>query len=191
MSTQASEVLVHLERVGILLKQDKRLPNVVTILTGETVSGSWWSHPKAQMIFRTLSELAEHPDVLITKLLFGKDTLVHRSLWPAFLAVATADEPWQHKGLSQTARSLLSRVHHSAIAVRSPGSPVKELVTRLLVHAVEVHTESGKHEMAVESWDGWAKQSGVRRSKSIARSRKTLESLCQAIGAPLTALPWS
>lgn len=191
MSTQVSEVLVELERVGILLKQDKRLPNVVTILTGESLSGSWWSHPKGRMIFGALSELADHPDVLFTKLLFGKDTLVHRSLWPAFVAVAAAKEPWQLKGLSVVAQRLLASVHESTGPVRSVGPPVRELVSRLLVHAVEVHTESGRHEMAIESWASWMKQARVIAAKSVARSRKKLETACEALGAPLSALPWS
>ena len=64
---------------GLLLKQDKSLPSVVGIFTGETVSGSWWSHPRAHEIFAVLNELTDHSDVLVTKLLYRKDTLVHRA----------------------------------------------------------------------------------------------------------------
>src|SRR6266853_616566 len=77
-----AEVLQTLVRFGLLLKQDKHLPSVVTILTGEPLATSWWSHPQSQLIFRVLSALADHPEVLVTKLLLSKDTLVHRTLWP-------------------------------------------------------------------------------------------------------------
>lgn len=93
-------VLAALAANGLLLTQDKSLPNVVGILTDESPRTSWWSHPRARLIFSILSELAEHPDVLFTKLLYRKDTLVHRSLWPAVLAVGGARDRWQVQRLS-------------------------------------------------------------------------------------------
>lgn len=104
-----SRVLAALVEKGLLLKQDKTLPSVVGILTGESLRTSWWSHPKARLIFSVLSELADHPDVLFTKLLHRKDTLVHRSLWPAVLAVGRGRERWQLQGLSSEAGRLLAR----------------------------------------------------------------------------------
>jgi hypothetical protein len=41
---------------------------------------SWWSHPKARFILAVSSELADHPDVLLTELLHRKGTFVYRSL---------------------------------------------------------------------------------------------------------------
>src|SRR6266849_8631868 len=127
-----SRVLAALGDKGLLLTQDKALPNVVGILTGESLRTSWWSHPKAHLIFSVLSELAEHPDVLFTKLLYRKDTLVHRSLWPAVLAVGSAREQWQVQGLSRDAKRLLERLDRGGGSVRAAGSPVKELEARLL-----------------------------------------------------------
>src|SRR4030095_1027726 len=103
-------VLAALADNGLLLKQDKTLPNVVGILTGESLSSSWWSHPKSHLIFAVLSELADHPDVLVTKMLYGKDTLVHKSLWRAVLALGKAREPWQMHLLSDEAKSFLERL---------------------------------------------------------------------------------
>ena len=40
--------------------------------------------PKGRVIFAVLSELADHPDVLFTKLLGGRTTLVHRRLGRPF-----------------------------------------------------------------------------------------------------------
>jgi hypothetical protein len=87
MASAFNQVYKKLESYGLLLKQDKEALNVVTILTGEKLSTSWWSHPKSKLIFSVLSDLDDHPDVLIAKLLHGKDTLIHRTLWPHFLAV--------------------------------------------------------------------------------------------------------
>ena len=62
------DVLTALAGHGLLLKQDKQLPSVVGIVTGESLSMSWWSHPNADVIFSVLSDLAEHPDVACAKL---------------------------------------------------------------------------------------------------------------------------
>ena len=88
-------ILEALAARGLLLKQDKALPSVVGILTGESLTTSWWSHPKGRLIFAVLSELADHKDVLFTKLLLRKDTLVHRSLWPAVVAVSRWRVRWR------------------------------------------------------------------------------------------------
>ncbi len=176
--------------MGLLLKQDKRLPSVVTLVVGGSLATSWWSHPKAHLIFSVLSELSDHPDVLFTKLLYGKDTLVHRRLWPALLAVATSREPWQQRNLPPRARGLLLQANRAGKPVRSSGPSVKELVSRLLVHAEEVHTESGSHEMAVETWTAWAARVGAVPVESVVEARQVLEAACQGIGAPPSALPW-
>jgi hypothetical protein len=175
---------------GLLLKQDKRLPSVITLLAGRPLSASWWSHPQSQLMFRVLNELADHPDVLVTKLLLGKDTFVHRSLWPAFIAVATAQEPWQLQRLTPAARSLLTRTQRSLRPVRSSGAAVRELVRRLLVHAEELHTEGGRHEIVLSSWPSWSARAGVIASGSAEDGRAALERASASIGAPPSALPW-
>jgi hypothetical protein len=175
---------------GLLLKQDKRLPSVITLLAGRPLSASWWSHPQSQLMFRVLNELADHPDVLVTKLLLGKDTFVHRSLWPAFIAVATAQEPWQLQGLTPAARRLLTRTKRSLHPVRSSGAAVRELVRRLLVHAEERHAEGGRHEIVVSSWPSWSARVSVIASGSAEDGRAALETASASIGAPPSALPW-
>jgi hypothetical protein len=184
------EVLSVLARCGLLLKQDKRLPSVVTLLAGEPLATSWWSHADSHRMFRILCELADHADVLVTKLLLGKDTLVHRTLWPAFLAVAAAGEPWQLHGLSPAGRKLLGKVTQAAQPLACAGQPVKELVSRLLVHATEVHTATGAHELALIPWKAWAARQGVEPLRSLTSARAALETATRSLGAPLAALPW-
>jgi hypothetical protein len=186
----ARRVLEALAQRGLLLEQDKELPNVVGILTGQSLRTSWWSHPRARSIFATLTELARHPDVLFTKLLYGKVTLLHRRLWPSFLALASAREAWQVRGLGASARSLFRDLEHTG-SVRASGPAVKELERRLLVHTEEVHTESGRHEILLQAWHAWSEHVGCKPAPSLAQARDTLEAAVQALGAPLTALPWS
>lgn len=164
--------------------------NVVTLITGETLRTSWWSHPKAQLIFAVLSRLDEHADVLPTKLLGGKVTLVHRGLWPALLAVSSSDEPWQTARLSTPARRLLASIKEAEQPIRQSGPAVKELESRLLVHAQEIHTESGTHEIVLQSWPMWAKAVRVKPLRSGAAAKQQLEEAAQAIGAAASALPW-
>jgi hypothetical protein len=79
---------------GLLLLQDKNLDNVVTLMAGERVKGSWWSHPRAHEIFDAIEHLPED-QVIATKLVGGKVTFIHHSLWPDLLAVATGQREYQ------------------------------------------------------------------------------------------------
>jgi hypothetical protein len=185
----AERVLAALAANGLLLTQDKALLNVVGILTGESLRASWWSHPKSHLIFFVLSELADHPDVLFTKLLYRKDTLVHRTLWPAALAVGSARDEWQMHGLSEDAKRLLERLGSGGVPVRAVGAPIKELERRLLVTTQEIHTESGRHEMALESWQAWSRRVGCTAMKSVPRAREALEEAAVRLGAPLKSEP--
>jgi hypothetical protein len=183
-------VLAALAKHGLLLAQDAAVPSVVGIITGESLRSSWWSHPAAQLIFSVLSTLADHPDVLIAKLLYRKDTLIHRSLWPSVLAVACAHEPWQMRELSPSARSLLRRVGRVPSPVHASGAQIKELAVRLLAHARDVHTESGRHEVVLESWRAWSARVGCDASPSVVQARRVLEHAVTKLGAPAEALPW-
>jgi len=191
MAQPTARVLEILDHTGLLLKQDKELPNVVSLLTGESLRGSWWSHPKAGLVFEVLSELSDHPDVLFTKLLLRKVTLVHRRLWPALLAVASSNEPWQLHGLSEQASKLLADVLESKAAIRFGGPASKELEMRLLVHAENVHTESGLHATSLERWSVWRWRVGIKPLRSAKLGRRFLEETTIAMGAAPSALPWS
>jgi hypothetical protein len=183
-------VIAELARRGLLLKQDKRLPSAITLLAGAPLATSWWSHPQGRLFFRVLQALTDHPDVLLTKLLQGKDTFVHRSLWPEFLTLASAAQPWQSAGLPDPARRLLQHVQQAGTPLHSGGTAARELQSRLLVHALEVHTESGRHALALQPWAAWAAQNGVTPDGSLTRSRATLEAASRALGATPSALPW-
>ena len=157
---------------GFLLESDLKLPSVCTLITGAPLRGSWWSHPLAQTIFQVNEKLEDHPDVLLTKLVSGKVTFVHRDLWPEILAIGTAHEPWQIEGLPAAARALLKTVEKSGVLrtdqmgqTTSPdsvknkaGDAARELERKLLIHAEQIHTESGAHAKLLETWEHWSKR---------------------------------
>jgi hypothetical protein len=74
---------------GMLLESARGpSPSMAEMIAGEPIRGSWWGHPAGHAIFAALNSLAESPDVVRTRLLNGKVTLVHRRLWPALVRVA-------------------------------------------------------------------------------------------------------
>jgi len=144
---------------GLLMKADALLPSVTTIVSGEPVKASWWAHPLAHTIFFALRDLADHPDVLLLKLVAGKDTFIHRKLWPEIVAIALAREPWQTQRLSPEALALFKEVS-SVGTLDSEGTTARLLETRLLVHGIQVHSHEGSHRKRLETWQHWAKRAG-------------------------------
>jgi hypothetical protein len=165
------KVLREIEKRGILLVTDPVLPSVTGIVTGEPVSGSWWSHPRAHEIFAVTTSLEEDPAVLLVKLVSRKETFVHRSLWPQLFAIATSKADWQTSGLSARARALLEKVEsYGAIRLdelgrgfdrKALGRAARELEERLLVHGDQMHTEKGAHAKLLSSWTERAKKLNV------------------------------
>ncbi|MCI0340970.1 MAG: hypothetical protein L0216_07420 [Planctomycetales bacterium] len=191
-----------LSRVGLLLVSDPDLPSLATIVAGEPVRGSWWGHPAGHAIYAALGALLDDPDVAAVKLVRGKETLLHRNLWPALLSVGTSGEPWQTRGLSATARRLLQRVRRagSLRLDRGPGAgrplndAARDLERRLLVAGGQVHTESGAHAKVLETWDRWARHTRVRAGlPPVADARSVLEEAVRSSSprpAGQACLPW-
>jgi hypothetical protein len=184
-----SGMLEELSRLGLLLKQDKELPCVVRLVTGAAIRGSWWSHPQAHRIFHELEALAGHPDVLVTKLVAGKDTFVHRRLWPELISIATGGEAWQLQGRSPDAERLFAQVQAEG-HVSGAGAAARELRERLLVHAGEVHTAAGRHELRLESWPSWLAKRRFEATRPVAEARLELERVLESLGGKTQGLPW-
>jgi hypothetical protein len=88
------DVLATLAEQGMLLESARGpLPNVAEIVAGEPLRGSWWSHPQSHAIYAAINSLAGSPDVVRTRLVNGKVTLVHRRVWPALVRVADRFPP--------------------------------------------------------------------------------------------------
>jgi hypothetical protein len=186
-----------LDRHGLLLLSDARLPSVAGLVAGEPIRGSWWSHPKGRAIFAVATRLEDDPDVTIARLVDGKVTYVHRRLWPALAAVACSDEAWQTQALSRPARALLASVERAG-EMRTdqggdrtlPREAVLQLEQRLLLRSEEVHTERGAHAKVLETWRRWAgRRVPETKRPPVEEARHRLEQAVEALGGA-AALPW-
>lgn len=187
--TTIEALLVRLREYGLLLLQDKRLPDIATAIAGEPLRGSWWAHPHAHAIYDCLGQVEQHSDTLATKLIAGKVTFVHRRLWPAVLAVACARDPWQFAGLGAGARELYDAVERHGMLMAA-GRDAKQLERRLLVHGEQVHTDAGHHELRLERWQLWADRVGAAGAPTAREGRIEIEAAVLAIGGTAALLPW-
>jgi hypothetical protein len=163
-----ADVRRELKRIGLLLQQDKKLPSVVGIITGESLSTSWWGHRRGNEIFQCIESLEN--EAIAANLISGKVTFIHKRLWPALVTIGNARERWQTTGLAA-----------------KPG--VKESRERLLAHAEQVHTEKGRHEIRFQPWAEFASGRGVV-TIDLDRARAEIESAAEALGSASRLLPW-
>ena len=200
---QFDQVFQQLEKFGLLLLSDVNLPSIATLVAGEKVSGSWWSHKAAQRIFAVSELLEDHPDVLVMKLVSNKVTFVHRELWGYIYSIGVAREDWQLKKLSPVAKQLLKALDDQGSLQTNklgkkfgpkPADTARELESRLLLHASQMHTESGAHATVIETWPTWAKGAKLRgKAKNPATARHFPEQRLAEINDEFSGkgkLPW-
>src|ERR1700676_2019636 len=85
----AKQALAWVKKCGIAVESaHASVPSLAQAVTGETLRGSWWAHPKRNDIFRLSRSIRSSPDVLVCRLVDGKITYVHRRLWPALVRVS-------------------------------------------------------------------------------------------------------
>jgi hypothetical protein len=182
----ALKCVAYLAQHGLLMKADARLPSVTTMVAGSPVSGSWWAHPLAHAIFFALRDLGDHGDVLLVKLVGGKDTFVHRRLWPEVAAIALSNEPWQTCGLTAEAQKLLRKVEKDG-SVECEGPAARLLEARLLVRGMQLHSHEGRHKKLLETWRNWAEHSAFSLDDlpPAAEAKRALEEIW-----PKAKWPW-
>lgn len=174
------------------------------MVAGKPIAGSWWGHPAGAAIYREGNRLADRRDVLVLKLLNGKVTFVHRTLWPHLLTVGRSGEPWQVSRLSHASQHLLDLVQrtglirtddprsHQAAGVRVSAAAL-DLERRLLLMARQIHTETGRHAKALESWSHWARRVGLQRRLSLPNAKAELQERVDRLNTAFQAnarLPW-
>jgi hypothetical protein len=197
------KVFLHLQKFGLLLLSDSALPSVSQLVANTKVKGSWWSHENAHAIFAVCEMLEDHPDVLIVKLISDKVTFVHRELWGRIYSIGVAREDWQLKNLSTEAKRLLKTLESEGWLQTNklgkefgmkPGETARELEQRLLLHANQIHTESGAHAKILETWDTWAQRACSRaNAKSADAAKRFLERRLAEINKEFGgsgSLPW-
>jgi hypothetical protein len=194
------------ERLGLLLVSDPKFPSVISTVAGGPIKGSWWAPPWGEIIFVHANALGDHPDALLTKMISGKITFVHRRLWPAIFAIGRARQPWQLKNLSPLAFSVLKKLDDAGtlqtdwmIAVggyesKALTKATNELERRFLVYAEQVHTDKGKHAKKLENWSHWAKRVGFKPGKiDVDKAKQEIEKIVDELNKKFGArgkLPW-
>src|SRR5262249_37659156 len=199
-----NKALDELASYGLLLKSDPKLPSVTTLVAGGPVRGSWWSHPKGHLIFRVLGGLEDREEATVVKLISGKDTFIHRRLFPALASIGTARQGWQMKGLSAAGRRLLDLVYQqgavrtdslepSSKKLKGIGEAARELEAVLRVRGENVHTSRGKHAKVLESWERWAVGLGYKDRIPAEDAMSEITELMESLNTRFQAkgkLPW-
>ncbi len=122
---KCDEVRRELERLGLLLLQDKKLPSVATIFAGQPMAGSWWGHPLGREMFRCLASLED--EALATRLINRKVTFVHKRLWPALAASGIAieydvhTESGRHEKRVESSKAWAKRLNVKPLASAASG----------------------------------------------------------------------
>ena len=92
----AEEALAFVRRHGVVLvSATGTAPRLTEAIAGESITGSWWAHPKSHHIFSILGAVTDSDQVLVCRLVGGKITLVHRRLWPSLVRLARCFAPEQ------------------------------------------------------------------------------------------------
>ena len=136
-------------------------------------------------IFAVNEMLEDHKDVLITKLIDGKVTFVHKTMWQQVYAM-------RHRARRlANGRSLYGEVDYclrnskrkkawtqanGLIRGMKPGDVARDLELRILIHAEQLHTESGAHARG-SSWDCWAKRVSFKFARGIEIGKTIFEKL--------------
>ena len=83
------QALAFIRKHGVVLEAAQGpVPSLAGAIAGDTLRGSWWSHPKSRQIFALTRAMRVHDDVLVCRLLGGRITYVHRRCWPALVRLA-------------------------------------------------------------------------------------------------------
>jgi hypothetical protein len=74
---------------GVVLQSARGpVPNLAEHVAGEPIRGSWWGHKSGREIFAVLTRVRGSPDVIATRLVNRRVTLIHRRVWPALVRLA-------------------------------------------------------------------------------------------------------
>lgn len=182
--------------------QDKSFPNIVSKIVGEKIAGSWWGHPLANPIYNGLGWLEHNHNILIIKLLDGKVTYVHESLFPDIYSIVSEARDWQLKKLKPDELKLFKFVlKKKKVLSDDPNlgdlfsdsrKSFSTLEKKLLLYSVEEHTESGKH---IKEYLPWNESKIFNKApKNYELAKDNIERIIDKINresASKVRLPWS
>src|SRR4051794_37856858 len=126
--------------LGVMLESAKgRLSNLADIVAGEMIKGSWWGHPRGHEIFAAINLVRDSPDVVATRLVNGKVTLIHRRLWPALVRLASRFPPERLAALHEE--------HTASGRHRTTTTPFPDWVPPDAIAAADALTETQAKEL--------------------------------------------
>jgi hypothetical protein len=64
------------------------VPSLAEAIAGSPIRGTWWTHPKAYLIYEATRAVRDSEQVLVCRLVRGKVTFVHERAWPALVRLA-------------------------------------------------------------------------------------------------------
>jgi hypothetical protein len=86
---RAATTMNWIREQGVVLQSARGpVPNVAEFIAGEPIRGSWWGHPSGKEIYAILDILDDSPDLVSTRLINDKVTLLHVRLWPSVVRVS-------------------------------------------------------------------------------------------------------
>jgi hypothetical protein len=158
------------------------------------------------LIYRVGEALESDREVLFLKLWGGKQTLVHRRLWPPLVRIGRARTEWQLAGIGEVSLQLLAsieREHTIRSDLLSTGhlsgsrgsrAALRDLEDRLLVLTRSVHTSTGAHALEAESWVAWrARVRAPRFLGTVASAQLAIENAARRLTPsvdPRRRFPW-
>jgi hypothetical protein len=85
----AASTRAWIEDQGVVLQSAHGpIPNVAEFIAGEPIRGSWWGHAAGKSIYEILNVLDDDDDIVATRLVNEKITLLHARVWPALVRVS-------------------------------------------------------------------------------------------------------
>jgi hypothetical protein len=189
------DALAFIQRHGAVpMTPTGELPCFVNAVAGSPVKGSWWGHPKGQLIFDLLNELLESGEVDALPLIDGKRTFLHRSLMPAFYRIVSDPgrrrlktrglKPLDRRLLEAVAKAGTLRLDQWALRNDVDSKALKKSKERLagdlLLKSDNVHTDTGNHASVLVDWSIWANAEVRRAAKGLRleEAREKLQAVC-------------
>jgi hypothetical protein len=134
---------------GVVLESAQgSVPNLAETVAGGRIRGSWWAHPKSQLIFQLTRAVRDSDEVLVCRLIQGKVTYVHRRLWSAIVRLA---KQFENKNLGRIRAVHTSRGQHPLQIVAFP-----QWVPEKVRHSASKMSEA----KAISQLGNWYLQSG-------------------------------
>lgn len=133
------QALAFIRKHGVVLISARGpVPTLTDAIAGERIRGSWWGHPKSGQIFRVLGAVRDSDDVLVSRLVQDKLTLVHRRLWPALVRIAGRIPK---RRLAHIREEHTARGHHRNVVTPFPRWVPKQVHTQSRQLSFEKATE--------------------------------------------------